>query len=83
MVCAWMLCFTMHRGRLFCLFAAEWSEQQEDPNVEKLWEEDWDDDQVGAASWVFASGKHWPLHPCVLVYWQILIHVLTARNVFR
>jgi hypothetical protein len=25
---------------------AEWSEQQEDPNIEKLWEEDWDDDQV-------------------------------------
>ena len=29
-----------------CIIHAEWSEQQEDPNIEKLWEEDWDDDQV-------------------------------------
>jgi hypothetical protein len=28
------------------IIRAEWSEQQEDPNIEKLWEEDWDDDQV-------------------------------------
>jgi hypothetical protein len=34
-----------HTANVGCC-CAEWSEQQEDPNVEKLWEEDWDDDQV-------------------------------------
>mmetsp|Transcript_20374 Transcript_20374/g.61390 ORF Transcript_20374/g.61390 Transcript_20374/m.61390 type:complete len:84 (-) Transcript_20374:304-555(-) len=25
----------------------DWSPAEEDPNVEKLWEDDWDDDNVG------------------------------------
>ena len=46
--CATLCCSIIWQGVLDNVDChhAEWSEQQEDPNIEKLWEEDWDDDQV-------------------------------------